>query len=161
MKRDEEVYVFRRKMQYIKSHSLISACLLCYNCTCMLNLSVTDIISNKTILLMAMTFQIVALCPCGIFLACVKETVIPAVHRMKKQLRGMSPYTDRATAACQKSQCQLFANRGCHVVSVRTLRPYSRFSRPEPLIFLPNRSSIVVTWLSGPRCRPTTSQKIW
>jgi hypothetical protein len=38
-----------------------------------------------------------------------------------KELRGLSPranYTDRATAACWRSDCQLFADRGCHVVSV-------------------------------------------
>jgi hypothetical protein len=39
------------------------------------------------------------------------------------KLHGLSPrvnyeYTDRATAACQRSDCQLFADRGCHVVSV-------------------------------------------
>jgi hypothetical protein len=39
-------------------------------------------------------------------------------------------------------------------------RPYSRFSRPEPLPFLPSRSSIVLTSLSGPSSRPTTSPKI-
>jgi hypothetical protein len=38
--------------------------------------------------------------------------------------------------------------------------PYSRLSRPEPLIFLPSSSSIVLTRLSGPRSRSTTSQKI-
>jgi hypothetical protein len=42
-----------------------------------------------------------------------------------------------------------------------SLRPYSRISRPEPLLFLPSSSSIVLTRLSGPRSRPTTSQKIW
>jgi hypothetical protein len=26
--------------------------------------------------------------------------------------------TDRATAACRRSGCKLFADRGCHVVSV-------------------------------------------
>jgi hypothetical protein len=39
----------------------------------------------------------------------------------KKKLRGLSPranYTDRKIAACQRSQCQLFADRGCHIVSV-------------------------------------------
>jgi hypothetical protein len=38
-------------------------------------------------------------------------------------------------------------------------RSYSRISRPEPLLFLPSRSSIVLTRLSGPRSRSTTSQK--
>jgi hypothetical protein len=41
-----------------------------------------------------------------------------------------------------------------------SLRPYSRFSRPELLLFLPSSSSVVLTRLSGPRSRPTTSQKI-
>jgi hypothetical protein len=38
-----------------------------------------------------------------------------------KNLHDLSPqanYTDRATAACQRSQCQLFPDRWCHVVSV-------------------------------------------
>jgi hypothetical protein len=41
------------------------------------------------------------------------------------------------------------------------LHPYSRISRPEPLLFLPSSSSIVLTRLSGPRSRPTASRKIW
>jgi hypothetical protein len=43
-----------------------------------------------------------------------------------------------------------FADRRCHGLS-----------RPEPLLFLPSRSSIVLTRLCGPRFRPITSQKIW
>jgi hypothetical protein len=42
-----------------------------------------------------------------------------------------------------------------------SLRPYSGLSTPKPLLFLPSNSSIVLTRLSGPRCRPTTSQKMW
>jgi hypothetical protein len=45
----------------------------------------------------------------------------------KTKLHGLSPranYTDRATAACQRSDCQLFADRGCHVVGVTD--PYGR-----------------------------------
>jgi hypothetical protein len=34
-----------------------------------------------------------------------------------------------------------------------------RFSRPKPLLFLSSSSSVVLTRLSGPRSRPTTSQK--
>jgi hypothetical protein len=40
---------------------------------------------------------------------------------LKNKLHGLSPranYTDRATAACLRSDCQLFADRGFHVVSV-------------------------------------------
>jgi hypothetical protein len=32
-----------------------------------------------------------------------------------------------------------------------SLRPYSRFSKPEPLLFLQSSSSVVLTRLSGPR----------
>jgi hypothetical protein len=39
-------------------------------------------------------------------------------------LHGLSPrvnYTDLGTAACRRSDCQLFADRGCHVVIVTDL----------------------------------------
>jgi hypothetical protein len=39
----------------------------------------------------------------------------------EKKLHGLSPranYIDRATDACRRSDCQTFADRGCHVVSV-------------------------------------------
>jgi hypothetical protein len=35
------------------------------------------------------------------------------------------------------------------------------FLDPEPLLFRSSSSSVIVTSLSGPRSRPTTSQKIW
>jgi hypothetical protein len=43
------------------------------------------------------------------------------------KLHGLSPranYTDQATAVSRRSDCQLFTNRGCHVVSVTD--PYGR-----------------------------------
>jgi hypothetical protein len=46
---------------------------------------------------------------------------------INNKLHGLSPranYTDRATAACRRSDCQLFADRVCHVVSVTD--PYGR-----------------------------------
>jgi hypothetical protein len=42
-----------------------------------------------------------------------------------------------------------------------SLRPYARFSGPEPLLFLSSSSSIVLTSLGEPCSRPTTTQKIW
>jgi hypothetical protein len=54
--------------------------------------------------------------------------------------------------------CGWNVSRGQREVS---LRPYSRLSRPEPLLFLSSSSSIVLKRLSGPRSRPTASQKIW
>jgi hypothetical protein len=43
------------------------------------------------------------------------------LYTKKTKHHGLSPranYTDRATAACRRSDCQLFADRGYHVVSV-------------------------------------------
>jgi hypothetical protein len=42
-----------------------------------------------------------------------------------------------------------------------SLRPYSRISRQEPLLFLTSNSSVVLTRLSAPRSRSTISRKIW
>jgi hypothetical protein len=75
-----------------------------------------------------------------------------SITKQNKKLRGLSPqanYTDRAIAACRRSG----QRNG-------SPWPYSRFSRPEPLIFLPSSSSIVLTRLSGPRSRPNTSHKV-
>jgi hypothetical protein len=47
--------------------------------------------------------------------------------KKKTKLHGLSPranYTDRATAACRRSDSQLFADKGCQVVSVTD--PYGR-----------------------------------
>jgi hypothetical protein len=58
-------------------------------------------------------------------------------NNTKTKLHGLSPranYTDRATATCRRSDCQLFqmVPRGQRD---GTSRPYSRFSRQEPLLF--------------------------
>jgi hypothetical protein len=54
----------------------------------------------------------------------------------------------------------LFADRVCR--SAKGIpQPYFRFSRPEQILSLPSSSSVVLTRLSGPRSRATTSQKIW
>jgi hypothetical protein len=85
--------------------------------------------------------------------------------KLKTELCGISPwanYTDRANAACRRKLVTAFADRGCHVVSVTDpYGPYSWFSRPEPLFCLSSSSSIVLTRMSRPRSRRTTSQKIW
>jgi hypothetical protein len=59
-------------------------------------------------------------------------------HYTKKKLHGLSPwanYTDRATAACRRSYCQLLKIEGATWSAWRIPRPYSRFSRQEPLLF--------------------------
>jgi hypothetical protein len=56
-----------------------------------------------------------------------KVSDMPSWNYKTKKLHGLSPranYTNRATAACRRSNCQLFADNGCHVVSVTD--PYGR-----------------------------------
>jgi hypothetical protein len=58
--------------------------------------------------------------------------------KQKKKLHGLSPranYTDRATVACRRSDCQLLRIKGATWSAWRSLRSYSRFSRQEPLHF--------------------------
>jgi hypothetical protein len=55
-----------------------------------------------------------------------------------------------------------FVDKGYHVVSVTD--PHGRilgFLDRSPYFFFHSSSIIVLTRLSGPRSRPTTSQKIW
>jgi hypothetical protein len=56
-----------------------------------------------------------------------KFNTAPSGYSRVGKLHGLSPranYTDRATAACWRSDCQRFADRGCHVDSV--MDPYGR-----------------------------------
>jgi hypothetical protein len=59
----------------------------------------------------------------------VRNIVVCTVSNLAsiKKIHGLSlraNYIYRATAACRRSYCQLFADRGCHVVSVTD--PYGR-----------------------------------
>jgi hypothetical protein len=82
----------------------------------------------------------------------------------KTKLRDLSPranYTESDSHLSVKLM-PTFADRGVpRCLYDESLQPQSRFSRPEPLLFLSSSSSIVLTWLSGPRSRTTTAQKIW
>jgi hypothetical protein len=85
--------------------------------------------------------------------------VISDHSHIKTKLHGLSPRpnsTERATAACRQSDCQLFADRGCHVVSVTD--PYGRILGflGRSRYFLSSSSSVVLTRLSGPCSRSTT-----
>jgi hypothetical protein len=76
------------------------------------------------------------------------------------KLRGLSPranYTDRATLRLSAKVVPTFADR-CRVVSAAG--PYGRilgFLDRSRYFFLPSSSSVVLTRLSGPFSRPTTS----
>jgi hypothetical protein len=88
---------------------------------------------------------------------CLKKTT-------KNKLRGLSlrtNYNDRVTAACRRNKCQLLRIEGATWSACRIPTAVFSVSRPEPLLFLPSSSSVVLTRLSRPRSRPTTSQNIW
>jgi hypothetical protein len=88
--------------------------------------------------------------------------------------RSSSPYVDCATEAHRRIwrsserqplidevSANFCGQRVSHGQRNGSPRPYSRISRPEPLLSLPSRSSSVFTRLSGPHSRPATSQKMW
>jgi hypothetical protein len=81
------------------------------------------------------------------------------------KLRGNSQqanYTERATAACRRSQCQHLWIEGVAWTVQRIPTAVNLdFLDPEQLLFHSSSSSVILTRLSGPRSRPTTSQKIW
>jgi hypothetical protein len=82
-----------------------------------------------------------------------------------KKLRGLSPqanYTDRATAACWRSLRQILRIEGVAWSAQRIPTAVKLcFLDPEPLLFHSCSSSVILTRLSGPRSRLTTSQHIW
>jgi hypothetical protein len=85
-----------------------------------------------------------------------------------KKKKRTNPWPESANELYRPSDRRLsaklvptFVDRRCHVVSVTD--SYGRildFLDLEPLLFLPSSFLVVLTRLSGPRSRPTTSQKI-
>jgi hypothetical protein len=87
------------------------------------------------------------------------------LSQFKKKLNCFSPqanYTNRATAACRRSYCQLLRIEGVawSVQRVPTAVKLD-YVDPEPLLFHSGSSSIIPMRLSGPRSRLTASQKIF
>jgi hypothetical protein len=77
---------------------------------------------------------------------------IPSTMKLKTKLNSLALVRERTitTGEVGANFCGWKVSRGQRN---GYLRPYSRLSRPEPLIFLPNSSSIVLTRLSGSRSR--------
>jgi hypothetical protein len=101
----------------------------------------------------------------GIYINSIVDSRIFTLIMNKQQ----TPWPEFSSELYRPSDCRLsaklvptFVDRGVSR-SQRdgSPRPYSRFSRPQPLLFLSSSSSIVFTRLSELRSRPTTSQKIW
>jgi hypothetical protein len=84
---------------------------------------------------------------------------------IKTKLCGFSPrvnYTDRATATCRRSWCQLLPDIGCHVVSATD--PHGRILGSldrSRYIFISSRAPKFQTRGSGPPCLTPNSQKKW
>jgi hypothetical protein len=99
----------------------------------------------------------------------VRENTTARFKRVKSALTKKNPWPESASELYRLSErrlsaklVQTFADRGVsHSQHNGSLRPYSRLFRLEPLLFLSSSSSIVLTRLSGPRSRVSTSQKIW
>jgi hypothetical protein len=93
-----------------------------------------------------------------------QEIIIMPIN-LKAKLCGFSPqanYTDQATAACRRNCWQLLRIEGVAWSTQRIpTAVISFFYTPELILFHSTSSSVILTRLSGPRSRPTTSQKIW
>jgi hypothetical protein len=77
----------------------------------------------------------------------------------KNKLHGLSPranYTDRATAACRRSDCQLLGIKGATWSALQIPTAVFSVFYTGAATFLSSSSSVVLTRLSGPRSRPTT-----
>jgi hypothetical protein len=77
----------------------------------------------------------------------------PFVINSLASVRKRTIPTERQPLVSEVS-ANFFADRGA--TWSESLRPYSRLSRPDPLLFIPSSSSVVLTRLSGPRSRPIT-----
>jgi hypothetical protein len=77
-------------------------------------------------------------------------------------LTGLSPRANHTDCHLLVKLVPTFVDRRVsHIQRGRSPRLYYRFSAPEPLLFLPSSSWIVLARLNGPRSTPATSQKIW
>jgi hypothetical protein len=83
-------------------------------------------------------------------------------YEINTKLHGLSPranYTDRATAACPWSNCQLLGIEGATWPAWQiptAVLPYSRFSRQEPLLFYQVAPQLYSRGWVDPRSRPIT-----
>jgi hypothetical protein len=93
------------------------------------------------------------------FLNSVVQSMTKHVHTIFETLLYF--HTDRATSLVSEVSTKVCGQRVLRGQCNRSPWPYSRISRPEPLLFLPSSSSIVLMRLSGPCSRPITSQKVW
>jgi hypothetical protein len=97
----------------------------------------------------------------------------PCLHQQACPLHLTFPHTRNLNFSAHKTHTKQSKNitenkqtarpdRACRVVSVTY--PYGRnlgFLYRSRYFFLSNSSSVILTRLSGPRSRPTTSLKIW
>jgi hypothetical protein len=80
-------------------------------------------------------------------------------YKLKTKLHGLSPranYTDRATAACRRSDCQLLWIEGATWSAWQIPKAVFSVFYTGAATFLSSSSSVVLTRLSGLRFRPTT-----
>jgi hypothetical protein len=80
------------------------------------------------------------------------------LHYRKKKLHGLSSrtkYTDRATASCRRSDCQLLRIEGATWWAWRIPAAVVSIFETGAATFLSSSSSVVLTRLSGPRSWPT------
>jgi hypothetical protein len=89
-----------------------------------------------------------------------KGNSVIVASMIKTKFRDFSPqanHTDRAIATCRYYQIESVAWSAQRIPTAVSLG----FLDPELLLFHSSNCSIILTRLTGPRSRPTSSQKIW
>jgi hypothetical protein len=81
---------------------------------------------------------------------------ISVIHKKNYGLSPRANYTDRATAACPRSDCQILRIEGATWSAWRIPTAVFSVFYTGAATFLSSSSSVVLTRLSGPRSRPTT-----
>jgi hypothetical protein len=96
---------------------------------------------------------------CGTQDTLTPEEIICSLLETKTKLRGLSPranYTDRATAACRRNDCQLLRIEGATWSTWRIPTAVFSVFWTGAATFLSSSFSVVITRLSGPLSRHAT-----
>jgi hypothetical protein len=93
------------------------------------------------------------------------RNIMPKIKQTNKRtlwplFRNRSIPTERPPLV-DGNLCQLLWIEGRRVVSAADPHGRSQFCRPEPLLFFQISPHLSSQGLSGPRSRPTVTQKIW
>jgi hypothetical protein len=87
-----------------------------------------------------------------------QDMLVP-LHCAATAVQTAVPVSDRTT--CRQNLVPTFVDRGMSRGQRGESPTVTQFPRPEPLVFFQVAPQLSSQGLSGPRSRPTATQKIW